>query len=131
MSSPLHECKALLTTVWRRFWTETRKFVGYADIFLKIFQKMSSPPRNWIFYEFLAIYPPALFVSFLQIQQTKNTLNHRNFTKSYRCSIESLKTTGKWRRPVAESCETGTRKNGSWDRDKSRESNTVMRNYHD
>jgi len=82
--------------------TKTRKFVDYADIFLKIFQKILSALQSRIFFEILAFFIPALVISYLQIQQTKNTLNYRSFTKPYRCSIQSLKATWLWPRPSLE-----------------------------
>ena len=55
--------------------TKTWKFVDYHNIFLKILQKMSSPPRSFNFFKFLAFFIRALVVSHLQIQQKKSMLN--------------------------------------------------------
>jgi len=55
------------------------------------FLKMSSPLRNWIFFDFVEFFLPALVVSHLRIQQTKDTLNYRHFAMPYRWSIKSLK----------------------------------------
>ena len=43
------------------------------------------------FFRISGIFLPALAVSHLQIQQTKGTLNYRNFAMPYRCNIKSLK----------------------------------------
>ena len=41
--------------------------------------------RSCNFFEFLAFFLPALVVSYLQIQQTKNTLIYKSVTKAYFC----------------------------------------------
>ena len=58
----------------------------------KFLKEMSSPLRSWIIFEFLAFFPPILIVSYLEIQQTKNSLNFGSFPQPYPCNIQSLKT---------------------------------------
>jgi len=67
--------------------TETRKFVDYANFSKTCHHHF----KIEFFFEFLAVFLPALVVSHLQIQQTKGTLNYGNFAMPYRCGIKSLK----------------------------------------
>jgi len=43
---------------------------------------MSSQLRSWNLFEFLTFFLPALFVSYLQIQQTKKHVKLHNFCKA-------------------------------------------------
>jgi len=47
-----------------------------------------------MFFEFPAFFQPVLFFSYLEIQQTENSLNYRGFTKPFLCEFQSLKTIG-------------------------------------
>ena len=71
------------------------KFVHFAEIFQKIIIILKLN-----FFKFLAFFQSVLAVSYLLIQQRKNLLNYRSFTKPYPCNIDSFKTTGLWPRPV-------------------------------
>jgi len=57
--------------------------VDYADIFLHIFKKYFRDYEVAIFSNFWHFFLPAFVVSYLQIQQTKNTLIYKSFTKPY------------------------------------------------
>jgi len=75
---------------------EISKFVHFAEIFQEII--ITTLKLN--FYKFLAFFQSVLVVSYLLIQQRKNSLNYRIFTKPYPCNIDSFKTTGLWPRPA-------------------------------
>ena len=70
--------------------TKTWKFVDYADIFQKFFKKYHHHFEVEMF-RISVTFLPAVVVSYLQIQQKKNSLNYISFTKPYRCSIQILK----------------------------------------
>ena len=67
------------------------KICGLCQYFSNHFPHNAITTSRWCFFKFLAILLFALVVSRLQIQQTKSTLNCKNFPKQYRCSIKSLK----------------------------------------
>ena len=113
------------TNLWYRDLVKTArpklkisKFVHFGEFFQKII--ISTLKLNFFyFWHFSHLF--WLVVSYLLIQQRKNSLNYRNFIQSYPCNIDSFKTTGLWPRPVTfESkmrpetfkTETETRKNG-------------------
>jgi len=62
--------------------------------FAGIFHKNVIITSQLIFFEFLVYLRPVLIVSYLQIQQTKNSLNYKSFTKLFLCDIQNLKTIG-------------------------------------
>jgi len=91
------------TNLWYRDLVKTSrpklkisKFVHFAEIFQKII--ITTLKLN--FFKFLPFFQSLLVVSYLLIQQRKNSLNYRNFTKPYPCNIDSFKTTGLWPRHV-------------------------------
>ena len=57
--------------------------MDYVDIFLQIFKKYFRDYEVAIFFEFLAFFLPALVVLYLQIQQIKNMLIYKSFTKPH------------------------------------------------
>ena len=94
--------RAPLAPRWRRPWSETwsnlqdrhlieksetqnSKICGLCRYFSTNFEKILSQLRSCNFFEFLAFFSPGLGVSYLQIQQTKNTLIYKSFTKPYFC----------------------------------------------
>ena len=67
------------------------------QIMPKCFYKFSKNCHHHFEVEILrifGIFDTCLCYSYLQIQQTKRTLNWRSFTQSYCCSVQSLKTIG-------------------------------------
>ena len=65
---------------------ETSKFVHFVE-----FKKNVVNTSDLIFFKFLAFFWSVLIVSYLQIQQ-RNSLNYRNFNKTFLCNTQSLET---------------------------------------
>jgi len=65
--------------------TQESTICGLCWYFSTNFQKILSRLRSCNFFEFLAFFLPALVVSYLQIQQTKNKLIYKSFPKPYLC----------------------------------------------
>jgi len=67
-------------------------------IFFYKFSKNIVATTKLQFFRNLAVFLPALVVSYLQIQQTKHTLIYKSFTKPYCCSTQNLKRMYLWPR---------------------------------
>jgi len=65
--------------------TQDSKISGLCWYFSTNFQTILLRLRSCNFFEFLAFFLPASVVSYLQIQQTKNMLIYKSFTKPYFC----------------------------------------------
>jgi len=57
--------------------------------FAEIFQKIIITTLKLNFFKFLAFFRSVLVICYLLIQQRKNLLNYRSFTKPYPCNIDS------------------------------------------
>jgi len=58
--------------------------------FTEIFQKIIITTVKLNFFKFLAFFQSVLVVSYLLIQQRKNSLNYKSFTRPYPCNIDSF-----------------------------------------
>ena len=83
----------------RKIWDSRTENLWIMPIFFYKFSKNIVATTKLQFFRISGIFLPALVVSYLQIQQAKNTLIFKSFTKPCCCSTQSLKWMYLWSRP--------------------------------